>query len=221
MLGIVLDPKSRATNVARTLGMIDAAAASDPAPDLIVVPAGCDRICRPGQVQAPAMPETYWASLSAKAREWGVYLTVGQERPRNGRFRNVAVVVDADGDEILVHSTNREGTRVSVRQTLIGVLGVCFESQCVGAGPAITVEGPGPQAIIALGEPKDGPEASSTAVDACGRLAAETSSFVCLVRPADGSGDDNCVTCSDTSCLDGREELAAGVVVTAVVPEGG
>ena len=76
LLVVELDPASRSTNIARALNLTDAAAGSDPAPDLIVVLACCDHVRDDHRTFSPAMSEMYAASMSAKAREWGVLVAI-------------------------------------------------------------------------------------------------------------------------------------------------
>jgi predicted amidohydrolase len=69
-------PTSRSGGLFRVMRLIDDACRLDPAPDLVVIPAGCDAVRGANQWMTEAMVETFVASLSFKARDWGVCIAV-------------------------------------------------------------------------------------------------------------------------------------------------
>ncbi len=96
------DGPSRSDAISGAMSLIDAACQSVPAPDLILVPAGCDHVCSAGHVLTLAMSETYCASLSLKARDWGICIaSVVLVLDDDGGDRSVAVLIDANGDTVL------------------------------------------------------------------------------------------------------------------------
>jgi predicted amidohydrolase len=113
---------SWSANLAHVLERIVGAAEAIPAPDLIVLPAGCDGRVRDGLTEA--MVVGFAESLAAAAREWGFYVAAGLLEASGDEFGQVARVYDPDGDVILRAGRLREGEDRVVRKTALGRLGI-------------------------------------------------------------------------------------------------
>jgi predicted amidohydrolase len=108
LLQIRLDPKSRAANLQAVTRAIEAAAGAPDAPDLIVLPGGCDN----GGAGASrgcsrSVLEVTRETLAWLAREWGVFLAAGVHAHRPGAWTPCAVLLDPDGD-VVVSSIHRD-----------------------------------------------------------------------------------------------------------------
>lgn len=219
MLAIVLDPAGRSTNIARVLRLIDAAARSEPAPDLIVVPSGCDEPCGSQALFSPAMADVYGASLSSRAREWGVFVAFAHRGQAGRSDHNTAVLLDADGDECLVNNAGDALPTVASGRTIIGSVGLCFESPSLAAVAWRRTDSPAPSVIVVFGRRLEATGSVLDDGDICRCLAERSKAFVLLIRAsAVGAATSGSIVCSDSSLL--REPLkeAAGCVCTAVVP---
>jgi len=218
MLGIMLSGNTRSANVARTLDMIDTTSKMTPAPDLIVIPSGPDRSCSPQQPLSVAMAETYAASLACKAREWGVFMSFGQQRLRNGIVWEVTTVIDADADELLQHREDDSQRKTSQCAVPMGTIGVCFESQCVDP-LRLNGEPAGPMDILIVqGVPQAGPALLLADAALCRRLTSETNSFVCVVRSTRQDDASSCVTFSDDALVESSIGVAGGMITTVELP---
>lgn len=218
MAAVILDDQSRSANIARALSLIDAAASAEASVDLVVLPAGCDVGGASDWHPSPGMVETYRASLSAKAREWGVYVAAGQWRCDGDRREYGATLLDADGDEIATCGSPETGA-MALRDTLIGTIGLSLDS-AGGLNAARTANpSPRPRVMIVIGGRSDAPALDEEDFDRWRRLATDWGSFVCRVGPAAGPEDSACVRCSDLSLLESRIQCAGGALVTACLPE--
>ncbi len=113
--------ESRSANLTHVLGHIVVAAETEPAaPDLLVLPAGCDGAVSPGLSEA--MVQGFAESLAALAREWGLYIAVGLLEPAGDGFGEAARLIDPDGDP-LVRGT-AVGNACVVRETPLGRVAV-------------------------------------------------------------------------------------------------
>lgn len=97
-----IDRKSRASNLSRALRWIDRACAEDPAPDLVVLPAGCDGAAfGPGEPPVSvAMAQGFSQSVALKAKEWGTYIALGFHQPPGQPCDSLGALYDPDGDAI-------------------------------------------------------------------------------------------------------------------------
>ncbi len=220
MLGIILVDNSRSANIARTLDLVDTVSRMTPAPDLIVIPPGTDRACNSQQPLSVAMSETYEASLARKAREWGVYLSFGQQRLRSGVVWEVATVIDADGDQLLRHREDDRQQRVSRCGTPMGSIGICFESQCVDSLHTQNEPTEPTDILIVQGVPCSGETPSTADAALCRRLVGETASFVCVVRSTRRDDASSCITCSDDAPVASRIGGEGGMITTVELPGG-
>lgn len=122
LLQIRVRTHSRSMNLTHVLGQVVRAAEAVPAPDLMVLPAGCDGPV--SQDLSPAMVQGFAESLAAVAREWGVYLGAGLLRSEGDGFGQVARLYDPDGD-VLIHSAALGPDATCVfRETPLGRLAV-------------------------------------------------------------------------------------------------
>ncbi len=216
LLTIAMDPTSRSTNIARALSLTDAAASRQPPPGLIVVPAGCDRVQNDHHIFSRAMSEMYLASMSARAREWGVLLAFGQRRLTGDTPSDVAALLDADGDERLVMKAGE--TREAAAETVFGSMSICMRSAGLSSATSLDFH-VGAQLTIVLAEPLNGNRANAMDREYCEQVAALTGSCVCLARAAVASGAlDECACCSNETLLGAPLKLRAGHVVLAEVP---
>ncbi len=219
MAAVMLDDASRATNIARALSLLDAAAGADPSPDLVALPAGCDRGGRVQGRPSPAMFETYRASLSAKAREWGVYVVAGQRLPNEDEPEHCATLLDPDGDEIAMCRSAGSVTPVTLCDSEIGVIGLTLDCP-VGADAADNANPSSrPRIVVVVGGPVSEPTCRPDGFEAWCRLAAEWGSFACRIRPATKKDDADSVRCSDSSALESCVQCPSGQVVTAYLPD--
>ncbi len=141
LVQFALTPDTRSANIASLMRMIDRACERDPAPDLLVLPAGC----APATVDfgahgvTRAMGDTLAASLAMKAREWGVFVAGGFHTRDDPGPLVQGVLIDPDGDVLI--RTRREddaaGLLARVRTTSIGTVGLllsCLVGDNAGDG---------------------------------------------------------------------------------------
>ena len=122
LLQIRVRTHSRSANLTHVLGQVVRAAEAVPAPDLMVLPAGCEGPVSQGL--SPAMVQGFSESLAAVAREWGVYLAAGLLRSEGDGFGQVARLYDPDGD-VLIRSADLGPVATCVlRETPLGRLAV-------------------------------------------------------------------------------------------------
>lgn len=208
LLAILLDPQSRATNILRALRMVEEAAQLDPAPDVIVMALGCDRIRSPKHTMTRAMIEMFSESMAAKAREWGVVLAIGRADLGGGADKEVGVLFDVDGDE----SHEPPGILADVDQHdrvtwPIQLLVEPYPEPAVNGMPTVI-----------LGRPVE--QASSEEDDrkSCAAVSRETASRVCLVRAAfERSSAAPCVSHSPGVDRVVRTTLSHGLAVSVHV----
>ncbi|MCH7701032.1 MAG: hypothetical protein IID37_05040 [Planctomycetes bacterium] len=195
-------PGERATNLIRTLGAIDRAAAAEPGPDLLILPGQCDgdptgreptgEVALADEIPplTQAMAEAFSESIAARAREWGVYIAFGAFRNRDGVVAEGAALFDPDGDVLLEcwdrSDESLRGAAPSCGETPIGRLALRFgqttdqrfDSDLQAADPMLVVawfDGPDPKN-------RRGPSAEE-AEDQCRALAARWKVAVCAVFP--------------------------------------
>ena len=216
LLKIALDPTSRSTNIARALSLTDAAAGQQPAPDLIVVPAGCDYVQNGRHSFTQAMSEMYLASMSAKAREWGVLIAFGRRRLTGETPSEVAILLDADGDERLVMQAGE--TPEAAAETVFGPMFICMWSSGKPSASSFA-DCSSAQLTVILADPLDGDRADATNREYCEQVAGSTGSSVCIVRSGVASAVlDGCVCCSNGTHVGAPWKLREGHVVVAEVP---
>lgn len=124
LVQIEVQRTGRSANLTRVLRMVRKAAESDPAPDVVLLPAACDGFSSKGVTQA--MAEGFSESLAAAAREWGVYVASGGLQPSSAGPVEQARLYDPDGDVIASNprSTNRgaaEALETSLGRLSIGL----------------------------------------------------------------------------------------------------
>ncbi len=215
---VTLDSTSRSTNVARALKLIETAAGGEPAPGLVVVPPGCDHVRERRHVFTRAMSEMYSASMSVKAREWGVLLAYGQRRYSETGTEDVAVFLDADGDERLVIGADALPDHAA--ETVFGPIVVCMRSD---AGKRESADGAWPAAALTLvlGQPAGDSAVAAQDRALCERIAGVGSRTACVVRASTAAnGGADCVSCSDRTVLGEPCEVSGGYIVTGDVVMG-
>jgi len=115
-------PTGRTTTFQAALAAIDAAAANDPAPDLVLLPAFVDVLAVISGRGAPleAVQGQTAAGCGHRARIWGVFVAFGMaERGSGGPYLS-SVLIDRDGD-----------VRLSQRQVCVSkTAGVAFKPGC-------------------------------------------------------------------------------------------
>lgn len=215
-LAVALCADSRSTNIVRALRLIDAAARTDPAPDLIVIPPGCDRVRHPRHKLSAAMAGMFQAALSGKAREWGVLIAVGLRRRTAQGTEDVGVLLDADGDQCWVC---RPGEHPEYAQdTLFGPMHVCCDAEDLASASTVAIW-PHARLTVVLAQPESDGVSVANDRRKCKALARETRSCVILARgskAADGGSARVC--CSDPALLGEPAELPDGRVTPAELP---
>ncbi len=117
---------SRSANLTHVLGHVVGAAETEPAaPDLLVLPAGCDGPVSPGLSEA--MVQGFAESLAAVAREWGLYVAAGLLEPAGDGFGEAGRLIDPDGDALVRGAVVGEGW--VVRETPLGRVAVGVDVQ--------------------------------------------------------------------------------------------
>ncbi len=216
LIGLRLDARSRSHNIACALKSVDAAADCDPAPEMIVLPTGCDRVRREEHRQTEAMSEMYRAALSRKARDWGIIIVVGRRNVSGDEASDEGIVLDADGD---LRMTIASGSPPpSPMTTVFGAVRVLVETDAdrwctdTSRGDASRANAPADSAMatIILGRP-----ASSTCGpddgQACRELAEHESGFTCLLRAGFGEGDPSAAV-SDAARLTSTKPIKTGTI---------
>lgn len=112
---------SRSANMTHVLRQVVEAAETEPvAPDLLVLPAGCDGPVSPGLSEA--MVQGFSESLAAVAREWGLYVAAGLLEPAGDGFIETGRLIDPDGDAPVRGAA--VGKACVVRETPLGRVAV-------------------------------------------------------------------------------------------------
>ena len=122
LLQIRVRTRSRSANLAHVLGQVVRAVEAVPAPDLVLLPAGCEGPVSQGL--SPAMVQGFAESLAAVAREWGVYLAAGLLRRQGDGFGEVARLYDPDGDVLIRSAKLGPDATCVLRPTPLGRLAV-------------------------------------------------------------------------------------------------
>lgn len=124
---------SRSANLSHVLRQVVRAAEAVPAPDLVMLPAGCDGPVSEGL--SPAIVQGFAESLAAMAREWGVYVAAGLLRWGGDGFGEEARVYDPDGDALIGTGPGERETVFTVRDTPLGRLGIGLDSDDARLAP--------------------------------------------------------------------------------------
>ena len=125
-----LDVRMRAANLQSLVRAIGRAAQQEPAPDLVILPGGCDT----GGVAADrgypaALRQGFREAIAHQAREWGVYIAAGlHHSPANGSEVG-ALLFDPDGDLVALTALGAARGEEPVPQVAlytspVGTLGV-------------------------------------------------------------------------------------------------
>ena len=184
-LQIRLDITGRAGILQALNRAIEQAARLIPAPDLLVLPGGCDT----GTAAATTEPDWYGATLgnmreniSSKAREWGIFIAVGLHLKVRDTLVPYAILFDADGDGVSISpSTTPPDSQVRPESKLWPMPGIrvgVFEPTDV-SGASITTDPKG-SVVIAV------PAAAST--KGSDRKAADSQIAALRANPAVGGG---------------------------------
>ncbi len=102
-------PEQRTIAFQRALRAVEVAADRDPAPDLILLPAFRDvaAYIAGGPAVGEKIPGQTTAAFGLKARQWGVFISLGlAEWTRNQPFVT-SVLLDRDGDTLATHRQRR------------------------------------------------------------------------------------------------------------------
>jgi len=119
-----LSMRGRSENLTRCVRALVAAAEADPAPDLVVLPAGCDGPRR-AEV-SPAMVHGFAESLAAVSREWGIYTAAGFLHFGGSGLVEAARLYDPDGDRIALCAAGSGPASCPVCVTPFGRIGVAL-----------------------------------------------------------------------------------------------
>lgn len=195
-----IDFTSRATNLSRALRWIDRACAEDPAPDLVVLPAGCDGAAfGPGASPVSvAMAQVFSQSVALKAKEWGTYIALGFHQPPGQPCDSLGVLYDPDGDSIATACATPPGeaaaerpTQLAVTHTPLGCWSLLLAEPPWANDLSCRARDAGARLAVVLGGAASG---SAKPLHArCGQLARETGMAVCLaVGLVEGTDDRAC-----------------------------
>ena len=135
-----LDPKSGSTNIQGLIALIRRAASTRPAPDLLILPGGCDTGgVPPSNNLSEAGMRCVRESLAFEARDWGLYIAVGLHSRIEGCWLPVSVLFDPDGDAV-ASAPGQSGpdqkmtpTDISFWSCATGRMGVCAPSVSVAS----------------------------------------------------------------------------------------
>jgi len=205
-----LDPTSHAANTQQLAQAIDRAASIAPAPDLLVLPGGCDTGgMSPGRGHSYFHVAGVRETLAWKAREWGLFVAAGLHKRQNGGWATITALFDPDGD--IAASSGGAGPTIPDERTVegvpvwhssVGTIGVFTrapgdDSECRVVAPAggLVVVSP----IVAV-ETLEGPEALDAKREGMDQnVQLEGNVFCALVFPAGpasaGRGEANGVSC--------------------------
>jgi len=217
LLGVRLDCTSRSERIARALRLFDAAASADTGPEVIVVPAGCDRSGGGEGPHSPAMAESYRAGFCAKAREWGVHIVLGQEWTDTDGSRTAAAMIDADGDVITEIEGNDKGLGIARCATVFGSVGICLESALPSMERAGSDASAPAEVFLVVGGANADPAVGYDIEAALRTWAVRWGCVALLVRPLTESPVDEWFACSEVGVVSGRAEHEAGVVAWAAI----
>lgn len=106
VLQLQLNHASPSERLQQILMRVDRAAASNPAPDLIILPGACDA----GGAWAPDAArghQGFRVGLSTLAKDWGVYIAAGLHEGGLSGVRHETVIFDPDGDVAAVSGLQR------------------------------------------------------------------------------------------------------------------
>lgn len=159
LLQLALDGRSASRNMQRILGAIGTVARQDPAPDLIVLPGGCDSGgASPPRDAWPAVLSAVREAIALQAREWGVYIAAGLHRREATGYEPYTAVFDRDGDLALGCPGETEGPAsgwLCMHLSDAGDVG-CFEAQMAIDLPASVEVGRRGAIIVACVPPTSG-----------------------------------------------------------------
>lgn len=156
-----LDRPSRSMTIQDILSALDRATDTDPAPDLVVLPGGCD-----GKDGADAaVCNSLMEAIAHKAREWGIYIAVGMHGETDREA--CALLFDADGDTVARAVASNAGepgsdaSRVAIHNSPYGAIGV-VEATSIGYAQACASTA-GRDAVMAVPIPGGGGKRSAAA----------------------------------------------------------
>ncbi len=161
MAQVRLDHASRSATIQDIMSAVDRAADTDPAPDLVVLPGGCDG---DGRGNA-AVRESVVEAIAHRAREWGVYVAAGMHGV--AQREACALLFDADGDMVACTSELSAGepdsdvSNVVIHESPCGAIGV-VEATSIGYRQACESTA-GCEAVMAVPIPDRGNERSAAA----------------------------------------------------------
>ncbi|MFQ5501056.1 MAG: carbon-nitrogen hydrolase family protein [Phycisphaerae bacterium] len=131
-----IQPNRRTATLQAALNAIDAAAKTDPAPDIILLPAFADVLhSAPGQ-SAPCehVEGQTTAACGLRARNWGVFIAFGMAEKSENRPYLTSVLLDRDGDvrlaqrQMVLQKSSADffqpGEGISVTNILLGRIGL-------------------------------------------------------------------------------------------------
>ena len=131
-----VQPNRRTTNLQAALDAIDAAAKTDPAPDLILLPAFADVLDSAAGRNDPCeyVEGQATAACGLRARSWGLFIAFGMAEKGGKRPYLTTVLLDRDGDvrlaqrQMFLHESTSDffqpGKTLSVANILLGRIGL-------------------------------------------------------------------------------------------------
>jgi hypothetical protein len=182
-----IDFESRASNLSRALRWIDRACAEDPAPDLVVLPAGCDGAAfGPGRpTVSVAMAQVFSQSVALRAKEWGTYIALGFHQPPGQPCDSLGVVYDPDGDTIATVCVTPVGddaaglpSQLTVTQTPLGCWSLLLADPPWEDDLSRRTRDAGARLAVVLAGTTSGPGVPFPA--RCQQLARDAGTHVCL-----------------------------------------
>ncbi len=160
-LQLRIDPTSRTVTLQSALRAIDEAAETDPAPDLIVLPAFCDvfTIASGGSAPGERIHGQAMAACGLRARSWGLFIALGLAERAPTRPFVTGLLLDRDGDIRLVQrqvcfhkaqaSVFAAGDGFAAADILLGRFAILVGDDVLDAAAWDAAAGAGVQCVIA------------------------------------------------------------------------
>ena len=192
VIQVAVVPDSRSANIARLMRMIVRACEREPAPDLLVLPCGCESAPPAAGANGVtrAMGDALAGLLAMQAREWGVFIAGGHWTRDDAGPLVHGVLLDADGDALI--RTGRgdyaAGSLTHVRTTAVGTVGLMLGGQTAGA--PTDDDAKHCDLLIVSGFAEDGADADSGVEQpgrAWGALARRHGCHVCVALPVEAN----------------------------------
>jgi predicted amidohydrolase len=184
LLQIRVQPESRSANLSHLLRRVVQAVETVPAPDLLMLPAGCDGTSAQGVTEA--MAQGFGESLAAAAREWGVYVAAGFLRVCGSVAKGQARLYDPDGDVVAWSAADDGAEDCGVFETSLGRLCIQLSDGCtLASAPDEPCD-----ILLVCARPGERPAPADPAwLEQLADTARRTNAILCVASAVDGAGD--------------------------------